>query len=164
MRNLYQLYFAGAVICIMLGLLYFFMGNGVVVPVQMNLYVNNDATYASRNNNLGVATWVFLLAAFFCSMYYLNSIMDGKTMSLRSYLLFLVVLLLFLAASIVTMYAYNQALTTIPFTTTYLYDDKYKNRQNLLSTSFILFFFMSFFIMLYLYSDSNELWSNDPLL
>ena len=149
----------------MLALLYFFMGNNINVPVHSNLYVNNDATYASKANNMTTSTWLFFLVAFFTVMYYLNTIMtDGKTMSLRSYILFLVFLLMFLASSIVCMYAYNEKLTLIPFTSSYLYDDRYKNRQKLLSISFILFFFMSFFSMVYFYSDSSELWSNDPLL
>lgn len=164
MRNLYQLYLSGAIICILLGLLYFFMANNVVIPVHSNLYVNNDLTYTTKQNYTTTSTWLFLLTAFFTSMYYLNTVMSEKTMSIRSYVLFLVFLLVFLASSIVSMYAYNEKLTTIPFTSTYLYDDKYKNRQNLLSISFILFFFMSFFSIVYLYSDSNELFTNDPLL
>lgn len=161
MKNLYQLYFGFTFLALLLALIYFFLSNRTVT-IDVNLFVVNDKSYQAKQNNTLTTTWMFIIVAFFTGMYYLNSIMSARDLSLRSLVYFLLFLVLFVVATILTMYAYSTTLNKFLFTDNYLYDNNYKSKQNLLTASFVVYFFMSCFSVLYLYSDSSKLFTTDP--
>jgi len=161
MKNLYQLYFVGAFACLVLAVVFYFMSHRTVT-IDISLFVVNDANYTANQTNAITATWLFIGVAFFTGMYYLNSTMRGKNISFRSCMYFLVFLILFFVATTVSLSSFSTTLTTLPFTSNYIYNDAYKKRQAWLGTSFLLYFFMAFFSMVYVYSDSLKLMSIDP--
>lgn len=151
MKNLYPVYIFGSIISVIVALIYAFMSNNITPKIELNVYVVNDDKYKDKTSKENTATWAFLFVALFTAMHYITSIMENKNLA-SSYVYFLIFLILFTISGILTMYASSKTLTKIPFTENYLYNDNYKSRQSMISSSFIWFGFMSLFSFIYLFS------------